>query len=313
MYQGAPIHSRTEEIQTSRLYTTVAALFRGVCIALGILVLLLLPTWSHAEGGPEIRGKVSTGARADFDGRDGSYKSRTYGIDVRYQWFYLDYEHTEYSWKDYRRTDFSRGNKPWGSMDFLRMGARLNGELNEDGLGWFWDGGLVMGWEEEIRRSFGLAGSGGLTYQFTPELSGKIGVWGMAHPAVFRLLPVASLDWNTPEDPGLSLSLGFPETMVRYRLEEGFTLRAGAKADMGERSYRLADDSHVYRKGYITTQGVTAGVYLDAHPVDGLTATFGVEYDMERKYEIRSNNGNRKETIDVENTPSLQFSLGYRF
>lgn len=311
MYQAVP-HIRERETP-SAISVALIALCRGLVIAAGLLALLLVPSLTHAVEGPQIRATGGLTSRADFDNAQGSFRASRWGVDVSWQWFYLEYDHTTYHWRDYTRMGFSRGYKPWNNLDFVRMGARLNGDINEDGLGWFWDGGLVMGWEEELRKSFGLAGTGGLSYQFTPELSGKLGVWGMAHPALFRILPAASLDWNFPEEPGPSFTLGFPETMLRYRTEEGLTFRAGAKADMGERATRLADDSHVYRKGYITTRGVTGGLYLDATPVDGLIATFGLEYDMERKYEIRSNNGNRKQTLDVEDTPSLHFSLGYRF
>ncbi len=312
MYQAAPASWERND-PTSPLVAALVALCRGLVIAAGLLALLLVPSLTHAFDGPQIHATGGLSSRADFDNAAGSYRSSRWGVNASWQWFYLDYDHTEYHWRDYTRMRFSRGHKPWNNLDFVRMGARLNGDLNEDGLGWFWDGGLVMGWEDEVSRSFGLAGTGGLSYQFSPELSGKLGVWGMAHPALFRLLPAASLDWNAPEEQGLSFTLGFPETMLRYRTETGLTLRAGAKADMGERTYRLADDSSVYRKGYVSTRGVTGGVYLDASPVDGLTATIGLEYDMERKYEIRSDSGSRKQTLDVENAPAVHFSLGYRF
>lgn len=298
--------------RATALREALAGILQGLFIAAAILALFLMPSLSFADDTPQIRARGSMASRTDFKD-DGSYKAETYGVDVSWKWFYLGYDHTNYHWKDYSRMQFSRGHKPWKNLDFLRAGLRVDGQFEDiENFGWFWDGGLVMGWEEELRRSFGIAGSGGLTYQFSPELTGKVGVWGMVHPALVRFLPVASLDWTPGQAPGFSATFGFPETMFRYNMDR-MVLRAGAKADLGDRSYRLADESYVYRKGYISSTGLTTGVYVDFLPVEGLTATVGLEYDMERKYEIRSNNGNRKQTLDVENTPSLQFSLGYRF
>ena len=309
------IHTQTES-QPTTLCKAAGTFLQGLFIAVGILALLLLPSLSSAADspdGPYVRAKGGIAARSDFKD-DGSYKSETAGFDAGWKWFYLEYTHTSYHWKDYKGMRFSRGHKPWRDLDLIKLGGRVDGQIDGvDRLGWFWDGGLTMGWEDEMRSSFGLAGSGGVTYQFTPELTGKVGIWAMVHPALIRFLPVASLDWNKAGDPGASATLGFPETMFRYRMEQGVTFRAGAKADLGDDTYRLADDSHVYRKGYISSTGLTTGAYVDISPLPGLTATVGLEYDIERKYEIRSNNGNKKQTLDVENTPSLQFSLGYRF
>jgi hypothetical protein len=292
--------------------TAFAAVVQGLLIALGLLTLLLLPSLGHGAE-PWVRAQAGTGMRTDIDGDKGSLRSETYGLDGGFDPFYFQYRHTNVHWRDTAGSRFSHGEKGWGSLDFARVGARMDGRFETENLGWFADLAVAAGWEEQLRQAFGLIGSGGLSYQFSPELSGRIGVWGMANPGLTRFLPIASLDWNTPEDFGPSLSLGFPETMFRYRVEESLTLRAGATADLGEQTYRLADDSHVYRKGYMTTTGVTAGVYLDVAPVAGLTATAGLVYDMKREYEIRSNSGKHVRTIAVENTPSVQFSLGFRF
>ena len=296
-----------------RITSALVALGRSLVIAAGLMALLLVPSLTHAADEPTIRATGGFSSRADFTNDAGNFRTSRWGVDAGWKGLYLEYDHTEYHWREYTRMRFSDGHKPWNELNFLRVGARLSGDLNENGLGWFWDGGLVMGWEDEMGSSFGLAGTGGLSYQFSSEFSGKVGVWGMAHPALLGIMPMARLDWNAPEEPGPSFSLGFPETMLRFRTEDGLTFRAGAKADMGERSHRLADDSHVYRKGYITTKGVTAGAYVDVSPVDGLTASFGLEYDIEREYEIRSSSGNRKQALDVENSPSLHFGVGYRF
>jgi hypothetical protein len=154
----------------------------------------------------------------------------------------------------------------------------------------------------------------------SPHSQVKIGAkagWVLIHPAMYRLLPAVA----GPELPdrkaaaGLDpdATIGFPKTMIRCRLGQDVTLRAGASVDLGECSSRPAKDSHMYRKGAISTTGVTVGAYLDISPVQGLTATLGLEYDMKRRYEIRSDSGNKKEIIRVGNTPALQLGLGYRF
>jgi hypothetical protein len=91
------------------------------------------------------------------------------------------------------------------------------------------------------------------------------------------------------------------------------TLRAGAKTDSGNRSYRLADDRHLYRTSSIRTTGITAGAYVDIAPVQGFTTTVGLEYDMKRTYEFRNGAGVKMQSIKVGNSPSFQIILGYRF
>ena len=246
---------------------------------------------------------------ADMDD-GGSVAVTEAGASLRYRWFGIDYLNRRYDWSDTASLPFGNGSDPWEQLHMLRLRADIAEQLGFGGLGWFAGAGLTAGWEEEMDDAWGLSGSAGLTWAVGGvRLRG--GVAASAHPVGTRLLPLVVADWGNQRDLGFSATVGFPETMLRYRSSDMFSFRAGGR--MEGNTYRLADDSPVQREGYMRTSSVTLGGYIDITPLEDLTLTVGAESLTRQEMRVYNSDGDEGDTYDLDDAPALFLRLSYGF
>ncbi|WMW67189.1 hypothetical protein [Nitratidesulfovibrio liaohensis] len=275
-----------------------------------ILALLLAAPAAHAadnDFSATFTGR--TIGQADMDD-GGSVAVTEAGASLRYSWFGIDYLNRRYDWSGTASLPFGNGSDPWEQLHMLRLRADIAEQLGFGGLGWFAGAGLTAGWEEEMDDAWGLSGSAGLTWAVGGvRLRG--GVAAFAHPVGTRLLPLVAADWGNQRDLGFSATVGFPETMLRYRSSDMFSFRAGGRVEGN--TYRLADDSPVQREGYMKTSSVTLGGYIDITPLEDLTLTVGAEYLTRQEMRVYNSDGDERNTYDLDNAPALFLRLSYGF
>ncbi|MBG3878750.1 hypothetical protein FVW20_17515 [Desulfovibrio oxamicus] len=277
-----------------------------------LLTLVLMLAASAAHAADNDFSATFTGRTigdADMDG-GGSVAVTEAGASLRYRWFGIDYLNRSYDWSDTASLPFGSGSDPWEQLHTLRLRADIADRLGFGGLGWFAGAGLTAGWEEEMDDAWGLSGSAGLTWE-AGGVRLRGGVAAYAHPVGARLLPLIAADWGNQRDPGFSATVGFPETMLRYRSSDMFSFRAGGR--MEGKTYRLADDSPVQREGYMMTTSLTLGGYIDITPLEDLTLTVGAEYLTRQEMRVYNSGGDERNIYDLDDAPALFLRLSYGF
>ncbi|WP_290648948.1 hypothetical protein [Aquisalimonas sp.] len=100
------------------------------------------------------------------------------------------------------------------------------------------------------------------------------GTGPLYHPVDSTLYPVLGVAWNMDAQGGLSGALGFPETMLRFRLNEHLAVKANFKSDI--RVYRLADDNTLAPGGYTRMEDLKPGLHLEYFPTESLQVSTGI-------------------------------------
>lgn len=258
-----------------------------------------VPLWIQATGSAVSRGDVDNG---------GSYSSQTGGVQAGWKWFTFSYARTSYDWNDVDRLSFgNRHDDPWDALTRVSLDAAFDGMFT-DSLGWF--GGATVGsaYEDEMDDSYFVGGRAGLSLNVNGvALRGGVGVFANGVDA--KALPVVAASWGRPSDMGLSATIGFPRSDVRYRFSELWAARMGLTGDRGV--YRLKNDSPVADKGYVMEEGYTLGAYADVSPIENLTFSVGPEYVFGRRLSIYDKDGDRMDREDVDG--SLGGSLRMRW
>ena len=284
-----------------------AAVLGGLLLILGLMLAAHAAHAADNDFSATFTGR--TIGEADMDD-GGSVAVTEAGASLRYRWFGIDYLNRRYDWSDTASLPFGNGSDPWEQLHMLRLRADIAEQLGFGGLGWFAGAGLTAGWEEEMDDAWGLSGSAGLTWAVGGvRLRG--GVAAYAHPVGTRLLPLVAADWGNQRDPGFSATVGFPETMLRYRSSDMFSFRAGGRVEGN--TYRLADDSPVQREGYMRTSSLTLGGYIDITPMEDLTLTVGAEYLTRQEMRVYNSDGDERNTYDLDDAPALFLRLSYGF
>lgn len=286
---------------------TASMLLGGLLLPL--VLLLSAPATHAADNDFDVTVTGRAIGEADVDG-GGAVSVTETGANLRYRWFSIDYLNRSYDWSDTAGHSLSRGSDPWEQLHLLRLRADIAEQLGFGGLGWFAGAGLTAGWEEEMDDAWGVSGTAGLTWAVGGvRLRG--GVAASLHPVGTQLMPLAAADWGNQRDMGFSATVGIPETMLRYRTSDLLSFRAGGRLQ-GD-TYRLANDSPVEREGYMKSSSLTLGGYIDLTPLDDLTLTLGAEYLTRREMTVYDNDGDKKDTYDVDDAPALFLRLHYGF
>jgi hypothetical protein len=281
------------------LLLSAPALFAPPCLA------------AEADMRPSVSVEDQYIGSARLSGDQGAVASSTQRVTVSMLPLTLEYDVSNYSWRNINRLPFGdRQHKPWSTLQVLSATFDYAKDL-AGGFGVFAEAVAFAGYEEELTGSLGLNLTGGLSYAFTPELKLNIGATGLFHAVHSRPLPVVRLDWNQNALQGFSASVGFPENTVAYRFDKTYNLRLAQTFD--DTIYRLASDSSIGSKDYLESEGVVSGLYLDVTPLPGLTGTLGAQYVLRRTFTTYTPTGDKRDVFSLNNAWGGLMRLEYAF
>jgi len=295
----------------------MSTMTRTICLAWALTLCL---GWSPALAGGGAQGQgpdwgvdllAGAVAGADVDDGGGSVAVSGAGATASWRWLSLSYGVATYHWDDVSRLPFGNGaDDPWDSLHSLGLDLRHQ-DMVDESWGYFVGGGLSAGWEEEMDDSGTIHIHAGVLRTLGPGLTLSLGAGAWAHKTGLRALPLLALDYGSEDDLGFSATLGAPQTWLRYRFDPAWLVRLGARMDGG--TYRLADDSVVARKGYVSHSGVAAALMADWTPSPGLTLSVGPEWHFARSLDIYDEDGDKKDSYGVDAAPGLAARLSWAF
>lgn len=254
-------------------------------------------------------------AEADLD-QGGGFAMTSGGLSAGWRYVTVFYHHNYYNWSNVAGLPFGDGrNDPWDDLHIVGISGRYRGRIT-DKWGYFLNGGLFSGFEKQMGDVTVSAG-GGFSVSPFQDVRVSVGASFFYHPVRTLVLPVLGLSWKRSAGKhgdaaqGLSLSLGFPETSVGYRFNEKVGLRLGLVYTKG--MYRLADDSPVQPRGYVETQDVMGGFFVDLTPIRPLKLSLGLGWDSFRELTVYNKDAHQRGDFDLDAAPSMYFRLNFRF
>lgn len=248
---------------------------------------------------------------ADFNNSGASFSQQNYEIGVTGGLFRLEYQHSRFNWNDTEKLKFGRDKSkdPWKNLNTLAFGVSLPIELSED---WFVmvDLGAYTGYEDRITSdSFGYSGMTMVGYTVNEYFRIYVGAGVNKDPIRWGFAPVAGIEY---EDDDWLIAIGFPSTVVQYRVTPEWILRTEYSATGG--IYKLSKNSAAERNGFASIQGSVVGIYADWNPLDGLLISVGPEYHFDRSIRLYDKNGHRVgSNSKPDNAFGAAFNISYGF
>ncbi|SKA73727.1 hypothetical protein [Desulfobaculum bizertense] len=256
---------------------------------------------------------VSTGLVSDakIEGDEGKTSVASARATLRYSNFALTYNVASYGWDDEEDIPFSyRDETPWKALHSVTASYRNEMPLTEK-LTLFGSLAVSSSFEEELSDSFGGSVASGVSYAITDDWKVLGGVALTAHPIGFGVRPALGLAYRTPRSMGFSLALGTPVSSASYRFSKSFALRASASLVGG--TYRLRDDSPVREKGYVGISGLSAGLYAMWNPLPNLSVMAGPDWHFNREYTFYDDDGDEKDSYDIDDTIGATLRVNWGF
>lgn len=229
-------------------------------------------------------------SEADFNNSGASFSQQNYEIGVTGGLFRMEYQHSRFNWNDTEKLKFGRDKSkdPWKDLNNLAFGVSLPIELSDD---WFVMVALdaYTGYEDRITSdSFGYSGMTMVGYTVNEYFKIYVGAGVNKDPIRWGFAPVAGLEY---EDDDWLIAIGFPSTVVQYRVTPEWILRTEYSSTGG--IYKLSKNSAAERNGFASIQGSVVGIYADWIPLDGLLISLGPEYHFDRSIRLYDKNGHR--------------------
>jgi hypothetical protein len=220
----------------------------------------------------------------------------------------LDIDYRSYAWGD---SDFLASNEPFSGLSHIAPGLQYYQEFSNR---WsIWAKGLALIGFEDSPSTEAITYNPQLItlYTLTPSLSFLCGAGVLYHPVDTTFYPVVGLSWNMEEKKGLFGVLGFPETILRYRLTEQLTLQLDILWE--NRIYQLGDQNTVAAEGYMKIEDILPGLHLEYQPVDDLLLSIGVRHYFERRLTFFEQEETEMGEYEVNDSWASMFRAEYTF
>lgn len=281
-------------------------------LAVSLLLVLPLGAWA-AEDAPTLALELGAGAlgAADFSDRDGGCSVVRAKATAAYGVAALSYDLRSFDWDDAADLPLGDGvSDPWDELHSVELSAGGDEPL-EGEWGWYWLAGAGAAWEEEMDDSAFVALGLGLTRSLGPDWALRLGALATAHRIRWNLLPMGAVLWRPGAEQGASAVLGAPESSLAWRFDAEWAVRLALGWEGGV--WRLADDSPVERRGYVSMTGFKAGLYGEWTSEQGLFLRFGPELAFSRRVEIYDEDGERENAYGLDSALGGSLDLGWRF
>ncbi|MBU2550929.1 MAG: hypothetical protein KKB20_21135 [Proteobacteria bacterium] len=243
--------------------------------------------------------------QADLEGSQGGFSLFRTGLALDYADFKFAYARKVYSWDDNQHLPFgNRGEDPWTGFQALGVSFRRFGPVTPQWM-YFAGGGVSSSFEDGASGLVGPRAFGGFTYAGSPGWQVSLGL-GVFHNRVHdTILPMIGANWNRGrgsgrDAAGWAFSLGFPETSVAYRFNSTVRLRLGLSFDRD--IYQLCGGNPASPGGYLETQDLIGGLYLDLAPADRFRLTFGLQHVFGRELTLYDRDERELRTYDVDSS-----------
>ncbi len=228
---------------------------------------------------------------------------------VEWEWLFLlfAYDHFRYDWRTRAETDAA----PWGSLHRVAPGLQYLQALQDSWGVWIKAIGIA-GFEDSVAARSWTAHPQVLFFNHVtdgPTLYAGAGTLYHSVDSVFY--PIMGVAWTSPTGLGFSGALGFPETLIRYRFNERYAVKADFEWDI--HLYRLADDNARAPGGFLRTEDRIPGLYFEYRPTRGLTLSPGVRWHLGRSVTLYDRDEDKIRSSRVDGAWSAIMNVEYRF
>ncbi len=239
---------------------------------------------------------------SEFKNSNLEVSKNIYTLSASNQYFTAIYKHTDY--------DFSNGYDYIDSTEHIYLDGRLDGNFYSS-LGYFSGLGLSMGFEDDfdISKNYGLMARAGLSYNFTQDVQGFLGVFAQHNRVEDTFLPIIGIKIGNESDRGWSGALAYPYTKLTYRFNPMFAVD-GTLITVKDLTH-LSDNSKIQKEGFIFEESYALGIKATLTPIKALNLSAGINYMFDSEYTIYNKDEN--EIASYETDSSLGFNLGLSY
>lgn len=237
-------------------------------------------------------------------------QSGTSSVQVGHGNFQLGYSHSRYSWSDPASLPpalaTADGRDPWEKLQRLSLGYR--DRLAGPQWNTYYGVGISASYEQELDDSVSVFSYFMRGYNHSPDWESGLGVAVSYSSLKEYVLPMVFVRYRAPHQMGLSGSLGFPRTELRYRTHPQFSV--GTRAAFGQGHFRLRDDSPLQPAGFVELKGYQAVGFAEYRLAAGTLLSLEASTFVERHWKIYDADGSRQGRVDLEN--GISTSLVWR-
>jgi hypothetical protein len=249
--------------------------------------------------------------RSDIDGSDASTLCTELSAGLEWQFLLFDIDHRKYDWRESASLGIGSGLDPWKTLTRIAPGLQYYREFSKKWGVW---AKLVAfaGFEDEISSRSWTYNPQVLGFYMPTRLMTLYGGLGMLyHPVDLQAYPVFGIAWNMGSKDGLAGALGFPETMVRYGLNERVGLKIDFEWDI--RTYSLAENNNLVPEGYVNIEDLMIGLQLEYKPIKGLMLSCGLRQYFSRKLTVFDQEEDELSSYDVSESLAYLLGIEYEF
>ncbi|MCC5854319.1 MAG: hypothetical protein JJU10_01385 [Idiomarina sp.] len=293
----------------------MSSLFRVFC---GFALLTFASASSTLHAAPEDDGREPISLGFELKHRSTANLNQL-GSGFRYTEYAVDFErHALLFEADHRDVRWTLGDTPrFGNLTRIAPGFQLYQEIPpEHADNWaVWFKLMVYGGYESSFTSDSITFNPQfILLNFQPdERVLYLGLGRFFHPVDPIAYPILGFAWQ--ETPGRTWSgaIGFPETMVRYRLSNHWSVRANFEFDY--RYYQLGQQNTTAAGGFLQTKELIPALQLEWRPIpeSDLLLYLGVEYLIEREHIFYDANRNRVFTDRTASGSAIRIGTQLRF
>ena len=221
----------------------------------------------------------------------------------------------QFDWENSEDIAFSNGSRPWSRLHSVGADLILKYRFNQR-----WTGltglGLGVGWEDEISDALSFKAILGADYRFGSNWNINFGLASGETPVGGFFGPFGSIGWRQERSqkfqPGWYGKLQFPPFLeIGYGINDRWRMRGFFGVFGG--LFRLADDNEASPSGYFHPTVDMIGLYVDYRPLPSLVFSLGAKYSTYTEWEILDDDGNTIQTLELDNTPSVELKISYVF
>ncbi len=294
----------------------------GICVFIAMVFYMLLPArilaFEFKSPTLKLTVKETDSARIDETGSNSTVSAFYSGVSFKLSAakkrtsnleFEIALSQTDYDWSETDNIKFSKGRKPWDSLQTEMISAIYFRHYDND---WSSMTGIMVsnGWEERAYDSFStgclLAG----IKRITPKSSVLIGISVFKKPGDFTIFPLIGFSYNK-RGPGWSASFGMPETEIRYSFNDHFSLYSAFNYQ--DKIFRLKDDSNLYPSGLVAMRGLTGGFFAELKLAEYQVINLGFLYKTMNNWKIQKENGDTITDVDIEDSTGIELELKFLF
>ncbi|RUO25169.1 hypothetical protein CWE09_00010 [Aliidiomarina minuta] len=239
-----------------------------------------------------------------LSGQENSFSLNEYQIEIERHAFLFEVDHRDYNW---RQREVISGDPDWGSLTRIAPGLQYFGEVTDNWSVWA-KLYAIAGFENSITKD-------SLTYNpqlialtpYNDDIMLFAGVGAFYHPVDPVYYPILGLNWDAGNESRWSGALGFPETMIRYQLNDDWSLKAEFEVEI--RFYQLSNSNQFSPGGYVKTDDLLPGLQLEFAPTSSFSSYLGLQYSFERTLSVYNSQRDLQERNQVTSGWGIRFGL----